>query len=207
MILDPNSTVQPETTSTLSHKRAICDEASCTCVLIQSHDQKFFFRNRKNLDLPGSSNKTLSRSGLSRHGRCFWDGWSCATKCEKCEKNGQAYIKSIREVSKVFSTSPNMRMWLFLKIAMHFVCFAWVAGAPLFLHSLILLWTSQGSGCILHVCLLSLCLSSCLSPFSSTLSSQFSAILTSRQWTTSTARVLGMINLHKCTQLFVNRIF
>ena len=45
MILHPNSTVQPETTSTLSHKRAICDEAACTCALIQSRDQisSFFF--------------------------------------------------------------------------------------------------------------------------------------------------------------------
>ena len=39
MILDPNSTVQPETTFTLSHKRATCDKAMCTCALIQSHDQ------------------------------------------------------------------------------------------------------------------------------------------------------------------------
>jgi len=45
MILDPSSTVQPETTFTLSHKRAICEEATC-------------------FDPPGSSNKTLSRSGL-----------------------------------------------------------------------------------------------------------------------------------------------
>ena len=63
MILDLSSTVQPETTSMLSHKRAICDEASCTCALIQSHDQCFW--KRKNFDLPGSSNKTLSRSGLT----------------------------------------------------------------------------------------------------------------------------------------------
>ena len=47
MILDPNGTVQPETTFTLSHKRAICDKATCTCTLIQSCGQfLFFFENR-----------------------------------------------------------------------------------------------------------------------------------------------------------------
>ena len=46
MILDPNSTVQPETTSTLSHKRAIYDEPRAH-VLIQSRDQFFFFENGK----------------------------------------------------------------------------------------------------------------------------------------------------------------
>ena len=39
MILDPNSTVQPETTFMLSHKWAICDEATCMYTLIQSRDQ------------------------------------------------------------------------------------------------------------------------------------------------------------------------
>ena len=43
MILDPNSTMQPETTFTLSHKRAICDKATYTCALTHSQDQFFFF--------------------------------------------------------------------------------------------------------------------------------------------------------------------
>ena len=43
MILDPNNTVQPETTFTLSHKRAVCGEATCTRALIHSQDRIFFF--------------------------------------------------------------------------------------------------------------------------------------------------------------------
>ena len=42
MILDPNSTVQSETTFKLSHKQDICDEATCRGELIQSHDQFLF---------------------------------------------------------------------------------------------------------------------------------------------------------------------
>ena len=61
MILDPNSTVQPETTLTLSHKRAICDEVMCMCTLIQSCDQ-FYFENGKTSGLE----QTISRSGLNR---------------------------------------------------------------------------------------------------------------------------------------------
>ena len=67
MILDPNSTVQPETTFTLSHKRAICNmcnEATCMCTLILPRDQFFFLEKQKNFDPLGSSNKTLSRSDL-----------------------------------------------------------------------------------------------------------------------------------------------
>ena len=67
MILDPNNTVQPETTFTLSHKRAIYGEATCTRALIHSRDWIFFFQKRKNFDLPGSSNKRLSRSGLNKN--------------------------------------------------------------------------------------------------------------------------------------------
>ena len=47
MILDPNNTVQPETTFTLSHKEAICGEATCTRALIQSRDQFFFSKTEK----------------------------------------------------------------------------------------------------------------------------------------------------------------
>ena len=53
--------------SLLSHKRAICDKASCKCALMWSI---FFFPKRKNFDPPGSSNKTLSRSGLLRSSFC-----------------------------------------------------------------------------------------------------------------------------------------
>ena len=62
MVLDLNNTVQPETTFTLSHKRAICGEVMCTGALIHSQDRILFFVRK--LDPPGSSNKRLSRSDL-----------------------------------------------------------------------------------------------------------------------------------------------
>ena len=40
-------TVQPETTFTMRHKRAICNEATSMCTLIQSRDQFFFAENGK----------------------------------------------------------------------------------------------------------------------------------------------------------------
>ena len=64
MILDPNSTVQPETTFMLSHKRAICDEVMYMCTLIQSWGQIFFYETEK--FWPAELEQTLSRSGLNR---------------------------------------------------------------------------------------------------------------------------------------------
>ena len=64
MILDSNNTVQPETTFTLSHKRAICDEATCTCINSITWSNFIIFWKWKTFDPPGSSNKTLTRSGL-----------------------------------------------------------------------------------------------------------------------------------------------
>ena len=57
MILDPNSTVQPETTFTLSHKQAICDKAMYMCALIQSRDQICFVEDRKILSRRAQATK------------------------------------------------------------------------------------------------------------------------------------------------------
>ena len=73
-----NSTVQPETTFMLSHKRAICGEATCTRVFNSLTRSIFFFRKRKYFDPPGLSNKRLSRSGLIKKKSwvfcCIWCG-------------------------------------------------------------------------------------------------------------------------------------
>ena len=57
MILDPNSTVQPEMTLMLSHKRAICDEVMCMCTF----NHAINFENGKTAGLE----QTISRSGLN----------------------------------------------------------------------------------------------------------------------------------------------
>ena len=58
MILEPNSTVQPETTFTLSHKRRR-SYVHARVAIMRSN-----FEKQKIFDPPGSSNKTLSSSGL-----------------------------------------------------------------------------------------------------------------------------------------------
>ena len=80
-------TVQPETTFTLSHKWSHV----CKCTLIQSCYQFFFFffRKRKNFDPLGSSNKTLSRSGLRY--ACSGSAMSlssCTWLCNNITANG-----------------------------------------------------------------------------------------------------------------------
>ena len=54
-------------------------------------------------------------------------GYACATKCEKCEKEGKAYPlgwKSSRMRAR-FRTAQNAKIWSFLKMARRFICFAW----------------------------------------------------------------------------------
>ena len=36
---------------------------------------------------------------ISRRGTCFWVGHACATKCEKCEKEGKMYALEFKNVS------------------------------------------------------------------------------------------------------------
>ena len=148
MILDPNSTVQPEMTFTLSHKRAICGKAMCNCALIQSHNQNFF-------DPPGSSNKTLSRSGLriksnffhtysygTRTGTIWLDNVRCSgseltlTSCERgfigstdcshsedvaidCRPGNNTYCKSSPSPTQCFCIHIDSEM--IIGLCMHYV--------------------------------------------------------------------------------------
>ena len=62
------------------------------------------------------------------HGMCFWNGQShaCATKCEKCEKEGKAYAlhwKGLKMWVR-FRTTQNAKIRSILKTTTHFFCFA-----------------------------------------------------------------------------------
>ena len=75
--------------------------------------------------------------------------WSVmnATKCEKCEE-GKAYIllwKSSRMLA-CFRTAQNVRIWLFLKTAMRFICFT--RRCYSLSYSLFSTRTSQHYGCL-----------------------------------------------------------
>ena len=76
-------------------------------------------------------------------------GHACATKCEKCEKEGIVYVlhwKSLRMWAR-FRTSHNARIWSFLKTTMHFICSARPCCS--LLYSSFSMWTSQS--CWLHL--------------------------------------------------------
>ena len=53
-------------------------------------------------------------------------GYACATKCEKCEKEGKAYAlhwKSSR-MRACFWTAQNAKIWSFIETTTRFICFA-----------------------------------------------------------------------------------
>ena len=64
---------------------------------------------------------------VSRHGTCFWDGWSCmcneVCKLWKGTQSAHITLKEFKNVS-VFWTAQNAKIWSFLKTTMRFICFA-----------------------------------------------------------------------------------
>ena len=116
---------------------------------------------------------------VSRRGTCFWDGRPCATKCEKCEKDGKAYIERVRGCDRGFKLHQTYGRFSRWPCAF----FASLAAARSSLsYSSFSTQTSQGCGCIYALCLhfcfrASLLISSfflaCVTIF---------AILTLRQW-------------------------
>ena len=130
--------------------------------------------------------------------------WSVmnATKCEKCEE-GKAYIllwKSSRMLA-CFRTAQNVRIWLFLKTAMRFICFT--RRCYSLSYSLFSTRTSQHYGCLYTLSSLPFACQALLLALSSALPSLF--------WhrnneTVSAATALRTINLRKFTQIFVNRV-
>ena len=135
---------------------------------------------------------------VSRHDTCFGDGRPCATSCEQCEKDGKTYIERVRGSEQGFKHLTEREDTVVSQDGLALLCFA--SHYSSLSYSLILPQTSQGSGCILALCLhFHFCTS--LLTLSSSLLSQFSAILMSHNETASAEAALGMINLRRCTQL------
>ena len=141
---------------------------------------------------------------ISMRGTCFWTvGHACATKCEKCEKEGKVYALCWKSLimRAHFRTAQNAKIWSFIETTTRFICFARCCCSPSY--SLFSTQTSRCLGCIYT-------LSS--PPFlrqalSSSLPSQLLPFWRHDNETASAATALGTINLRKCIQLFVNRMF
>jgi len=126
-------------------------------------------------------------------------GHACAAKCEKCEKEGKAYAlrwKSSRMRAR-FRTAQNAKIWSFLKTTMRFICFARRCCSLSYLSFSTRTFT---------LCLL-LRFRARLLALSSSLPSQLLPFWHRDNETASAATVLRTINLRKCIQFFVNRMF
>ena len=126
-------------------------------------------------------------------------GHACATKCERCEKEGKAYVL-VWECECVFEPHRTQGYGSFGKTTTCFSCFA--RGCCSLSYSSLSTWTSRCCCCIYA-------LSSF--PFCARLQA-LSSLLPPPFWhcdneIASTATALRAINLRKCTQRFVNRIF
>ena len=142
---------------------------------------------------------------VSRRGRGMCMGLS-STKCEKCEE-GKAYVlrwKSFEDVSAVSNRTERARIWSFLKTTTRFIGFA--RRCCSLSYSSFSTRTSRRCGCIYALCLLFRFRARILA-LSSSLPSQFLLFWRRDNETASAASALRTINLGKCTQLFVNRIF
>ena len=53
--------------------------------------------------------------------------YACVTKCEKCEKAKHAHY--VEKTQACFWTPQNAKIWSFLKMTTHFICFAIGAAA------------------------------------------------------------------------------
>ena len=122
-------------------------------------------------------------------------GHACAMKCEKCEKEG-------KRMRVRFRTTRNAKIWSFIKMTTRFICFT--RRCCSLSYSSFLIRTSRRWGCIYT---LSFPPFLRRAPSSFFLSSQLLPFWRRDNETASAATALRTINLHKCTQLFVNRMF
>ena len=120
---------------------------------------------------------------------CFWDDQPCATRCEEDSK---VYVERVPGSEHGFQHLTECKDMIVL-------CFT--AAAPSYLSIL-----PRTSHCILDLCLC-FCFRVSLLALSCLLSSQLFFLFDVATLTTSAAIALGMINLCKCTQLFVSRFF
>ena len=77
---------------------------------------------------------------VSRCGKCFWDSGHVQESVRRMAKHT---VKEFQEVSEVSNTSPNPRIWSFLKSAIPWFT-SWSSS-----YSSMSLQTSRCSGCIL----------------------------------------------------------
>ena len=153
-----------------------------------------------------TSQRPLNQHLWIRCGMCFWDCQSMhAQGVWKVWEGEQSVHTMLERVSRSeHGFKLHRRIWSFLKTTTCFICFArrcWTL-----LYSSFPTQTSRHYGCIYALCLLfHFCAR--LQALSSSLPTQFLPFWCCDNETANAATVLRMINLRKCTQLFVNRIF
>ena len=142
----------------------------------------------------------------SRRGTCFWDGQLCmCNEVWKVWEGRQSVCITLKEFENVsmFSNRTECKNMVVLKTTTRFICFARCCfsfsrthHSQHWLHGIVAAFTL----CLLFRFRARLA-------HSSSLPSQFLPFWRRDNKTTSAATVMRMINLRKCTQLFVNRIF
>ena len=133
---------------------------------------------------------------VNRRGTC---GWPCTTRCEKCEKDGKAYIEKIQECDCSFDLHQTRGCGQF-STTICFLCFASCCSSLSCLS--FSTRTLQGCGCIYALCLRFRFHVSLLA-LSSSLVAQFLPFWHSDNEIAIAATALETINLCNYTQLFV----
>ena len=64
---------------------------------------------------------------------CFWESRPCATKCEKCEKDGKVYVERVRGCDHAVSNHAKCEDMVVFQDGHAFFCvfFVSLAAAPL----------------------------------------------------------------------------
>ena len=122
----------------------IATHITCMCVYIYTRCTYSQFMPRMHLNDLWTNTCGLLLVGVARTFGTV--NYACATKCEKCKKEGKAYVERVARMWVQFRTTQNARIWLFLKTTTCFICFArcWC----FLLYSLFLMRTSWHCGCI-----------------------------------------------------------
>ena len=143
---------------------------------------------------------------ISRRGKCFWDYWSMhvqrSVKSVRRAKH-MYYIERVSRMCVQFWTAQNVRIWSLLKKTTCFICFA--RRCCSLSYSSFSKRTSWRCSCICALCLLFRFRARLLAlPRSH---HNFCHFCRRNNETTSATTALRTINLPKCTQFFVNKVF
>ena len=143
---------------------------------------------------------------VSTCGTCFWDCRSVHVQRSvksvmrvKC----MYYIERVSWIWVRFRTAQNARIWSFLKKTTCYICYARCCCCSLVL----IVLDTDFTALWLHLCSLSSLPFLRQAPSSSLLPSQFLPFCHRKNETASATTALRTINLPKCTQLFVNKVF